>query len=65
VTTRADLAAALAAARAPQSCRHCGRLFIGSAFGVHRDDGECLPGDACGQLEQRDGVWVMVGSPRL
>jgi hypothetical protein len=40
-------------------------LFIGSAYGVHFEDGEgsrCLDGDARGQLEERDGAWILVGS---
>ena len=53
----------LAEARRPRSCRACGGLFIGSAFTVHRVGDRCLPGgDAYGQLEQVDGVWVMRGS---
>ena len=54
--------AAIAAASAPKSCTGCGRLFIGSAFAVHRDDGRCLPAGAYGQLVQADGAWILRGS---
>jgi hypothetical protein len=62
-TERRDREAAEAAMR-PRGCT-CGLIFIGSAFDVHRDPGwpgGCLPPGALGQLEERDGVWVLAGS---
>lgn len=60
---RTGMEAALAAARAPRSCRHCGRLLVGSAFAVHRDDGRCLPDHTLESLcELRDGAWFLRGS---
>lgn len=60
------LAAAVADAQKPWSCRACGRLFIGrSAYSVHFESGEgsrCIDGDARGQLEELDGAWIMRGS---
>jgi len=60
--------AAIEAAAAPRGCGRCGRTLIGSAaWTVHFESGEgsrCLPGDACGQLEERDGVWVLAGPGR-
>lgn len=61
--SRIDLEAALAAARAPRSCGQCGRLFIGSAFTVHRDGDRCLPDHTLESLCQlRDGAWFLRGS---
>ena len=58
--------AAIEAARRPRGCARCGRTFgNGTAYAVHFESGEgsaCLPGDAYGQLEQRDGVWVVPGT---
>lgn len=54
------------AARRPRGCGRCGRTLIGSAaWTVHFESGEgspCLPGDAYGQLEERDGAWILAGS---
>ncbi len=58
-------AEAIDAARRPRGCR-CGATFIGdAACSIHRDPGwpgGCLPPGALGQLEERDGVWVLPGS---
>ena len=64
---RAELDAAMAAARAPKSCRSCGRLFVGaSAWTRHFESGpgsRCLPDHRLeGTLVQRDGAWVVAGS---
>ena len=61
--SRIELEAALAAARAPRSCHLCGRLLVGSAFTVHRDEGRCLPDHTLESLcEVRDGAWFLRGS---
>jgi hypothetical protein len=56
----------LEAAMRPVGCRGCGATF-GSrgAYITHFEQGEgsrCLPGDAHGQLVDRDGVWCLPGS---
>ena len=57
---------AIEAALRPRGCGRCGRTFgNGTAYAVHFESGEgsaCLPGDAYGQLEQVDGVWIVPGS---
>ena len=50
----------LAEALADITCTECGRTFEGGtgAYAIHRDHGQCLTGDAHGQLVQlRDGRW--------
>lgn len=53
----------LAEALKPRGCGSCGGFYgSASAYTVHFEQGEgsrCLPGDAHGQLEQVDGVWVL------
>jgi hypothetical protein len=57
-----DLADALEAASKPQSCTSCGRVFIGTAYTVHREYGigRCLPDQRLeGEgLVQVDGAWM-------
>lgn len=64
LTHREQEAAAEAMRR--RGCGRCGRTFGSSAgYSIHFESGEgsrCLPGDAYGQLEERDGVWVLRGS---
>lgn len=59
---------ALEAAARPRGCGRCGRTFANSAaYSVHFESGEgsrCLPDDAFGQLEVRDGVWMLAGTGR-
>lgn len=44
----------------PRGCGWCGGVYgTAASFQVHRDDGRCLPGDACGQLTDIDGVWFL------
>jgi hypothetical protein len=61
IVNELDLAMAIAAASQPRSC-NCGRVFIGSAFDVHREygNGRCLPDQ---RLEGEglvliDGAWM-------
>ena len=56
-----DLAAAAAEAARPRTCPECYRLYgSAAAFQVHRDRGQCIPGDtAYGQLVLIDGVLVL------
>lgn len=57
---------AVEAAMRPVGCRACGATYGSpSAYQVHFESGEgsrCLPGDARGQLVDRDGVWCLPGS---
>ena len=55
-----DEAKAVAEAMKPKGCTGCGGIYgTAGAFQVHRDRGQCLAGDACGQLVQIDGVWFL------
>jgi len=50
----------------PRGCRDCGATFADlNSWTVHRDPrwpGGCLPPGALGQLQERDGIWVVPGS---
>jgi len=53
----------------PRGCAECGALFIGSAFGVHREDlgggrARCMPATRLegSLLTLVDGAWVLSGS---
>jgi hypothetical protein len=56
----AALEAAAAEAMADVTCARCGRVFEGrAAHTIHDDRGQCLPGEAYGQLvELKDGRWA-------
>lgn len=58
-----DLAETIEAARRPRSCSSCGRVLIGSAFEVHRDQGRCLPDHMTeALLVVVDGVYMLRGA---
>ena len=62
----ADQQDAVDEAMKPRGCPDCGQTFgSAGAFTVHRSGdwpGGCMPPGALGQLQERDGVWVIPGS---